>query len=367
VQPPGPNSTHTATDAPKYHSEAVSPGATSGAVSFAWLLTVLLRGRRQIILSTFAGIALAVVLGLMKRPSFTSEFSFLAQSGQEPSRGGLASLAGQFGINVAALGGGSQPPQLYADLLSSREVLSRIAQDSVTTAEGERMPLSAFLGVHESDPAVAQEQTVLVLRQNVINTSVAARTTGAVTVRAQTNSPAASLEIAQRLLDALNRFNSETRQSQAGAERRFAEGRLATARKTLMAVEDSLQQFLQGNRRFGQASQLRFEQERLESEVALQRDVVRGLAQQAEEASIREVRDTPVITMIERPRLPVIRDRMGRLQTLMVMTVVFFALGVAMVIVRAGLERYRAEQGNDPSLAELHREWRSLTALFRKG
>ena len=49
------------------------------------------------------------------------------------------------------------------------------------------------------------------------------RPSGVVTFEVETFNPQLSAKIAQRLLDLLNRFNLETRQSQAAAERRFTE------------------------------------------------------------------------------------------------------------------------------------------------
>jgi uncharacterized protein involved in exopolysaccharide biosynthesis len=341
--------------------------AADTSVSIAWLLTVLLEGRRLIIGLTTAGILIALALVLMRRPSYTSEFSFLPQSTADPARGGLASLAGQFGISLGGLGGSNQPPQLYADLVSTREVLGPIARDTVVDEKGRRLSVSEYLGVTSADTAERRELTMLVLRQNVINTSVAARTTGAITVRVETSSRQASLKIAQALLDGINRFNRETRQSQAKEERRFAQERLDTARLQLRLMEDSLTDFLRANRQFSSASQLRFQQDRLESEVSLRRDVVRSLSEKAEEARIAEVRDAPVITMIERPSLPALRNPMRRVRTLAVWTMMSFFLSLVIVLGRAAWNRQRQLDGNDPAFQRLTAEWNRLGRLFRRG
>jgi uncharacterized protein involved in exopolysaccharide biosynthesis len=343
------------------------PPADDSAVTLPWLLATLLRGRRLIIGVTLAGMAYAVTTALLKKPAYTSEFSFIPSSGNDQARSSLASLAGQFGINVGALGGQTQPPQLYEDLLRTRTVLATVARDSVTDLEGRRIPVSRFLRVRGADSAEVEESTIRALRLKVVSSSVAARTTGAVTVRARTGSPRASLEIANKLLEGLNQFNRVTRQSQATEERRFAEARLDSARRALRSIDDSLQQFLQGNRQFSSASRLRFEQERLESEQALQRDLVRGLSQQAEEARLREVRDMPVVTMIERPSLPVLRDPMGRVRSLFVATVLSFFLGVVIVLARAGWNRDRERAGGDSSHDQLRDEWRRMRLFGRAG
>ncbi len=74
------------------------------------------------------------------------------------------------------------------------------------------------------------------------------RPSGVVTFEVETDNPQLSAQIAKRLLDLLNRFNLETRQSQASAERRFTEVRLAEAKQELLETENRLQAFLEVNR-----------------------------------------------------------------------------------------------------------------------
>jgi uncharacterized protein involved in exopolysaccharide biosynthesis len=325
-------------------------------VSIAWVLLALLRHRRHILVPTVVGMLIGLAFALTRRPTFTTDFSFIPQASQDATRGALAGLAGQLGISLGGGGGPSQPPQFYADVLESRGVLGGLTGDSVTDVDGRRVPLSSFLQIEASDSLERKELTILALR-GIVNSSVAARTTGAVTARVTTASPQASLEIARRLIEQMHAFSASMQRGRASYERRFAEARLDTARREQRDAEDSLQRFMQANREFGNASRMRFEQERLESEVALQRDVVRTLAQELEEARLREVRDTPAITLIESPILPVLRDGMGRLRTLFVWTFGPFILMVVMVITLESWRKYRSEERDDPSFAELSTEW----------
>ncbi len=343
-------------------------GVRSDQVAVAWILAVLLRDRKVVLVSSGLSFAMALMLALWNVPYYTASFAFLPQSGQDQNRAGLASLAGQFGISLGSISGPSQPPQLYADLLKTRELLGGFARDSVVLdGAGARGPLSAFLGIRDSDAPLAFDETIRVLRERIVSSSVDARTTGVVTVRARTRSPTVSLQIAQSLLDGLHRFNRATRQSQAGEERRFTEGRLEAARASLRIAEDSLQEFLQANRQFNSASQLEAQRDRFQREVVFRQQVFTGLAQQYEDARIREVRDTPVITVIEKPVLPVLPDPRGRLRLLIVLTGVGFSFGTALVLAREGWRRRRDLDGDDPSYALLATELQHLRALFGKG
>jgi uncharacterized protein involved in exopolysaccharide biosynthesis len=329
----------------------------SADVPFAWVIATLLRRSKTILVVGAIGFALSLAVALIRPPTYAASFSFLPQSTQDQARSGLASLAGQFGIPIGSLSGASQPPQLYADVLESREVLGALASDSfqVTLASGKRGPLAAFLRIDDSDATIRSERTFQRLRSRVVSTGVAARTTGVVNATVRTASPRVSFEIAQRLIDGLNQFNRVTRQSQAREERRFIEGRLDEAKGALRSAEDALQAFLQRNRQFVSA-QLKFEQDRLERTVTLQQQMVNNLAQQYEDARIREVRDTPVITVIERPMLPALPEPRRRLTIIVLGTAIAFGLGMMIALIREGWKRQHALEG-EASYQELAEEW----------
>ena len=106
----------------------------------------------------------------------------------------------------------------------------------------------------------------------------------------------------------VNQFNLETRKSQATAERQFVEVQAAAAEQDLRATEDRLQSFLQRNRDISGSPELAFERDRLQRDVGLRQQVYTSLVQSREEAKIREVRDLPVITVIENPSLPTVGE-----------------------------------------------------------
>jgi tyrosine-protein kinase Etk/Wzc len=319
------------------------------------ILAILLRRRRMILVVAALGAIAGLVVATLRPPTYTSSFSFLPQSTQDPNRAGLATIAGQFGISLGALGASATPPQLYADLIMTREVLAPIAQSSVAVSDKRSpVPLSTFLEVGGGPPAVVADNTVRVLRKRVVAATVASRTTGMVTVRARTRDPKASFELAQRLLDGLNRFNLVTRQSQAHAERLFTESRYESARASLRVAEDALQHFLQMNRQYENSPALTFQRERLQRDVTLKQQLVTTLVQQYEDARIREVRDTPVITVIERATMPVRAD--PRLRGLF--TVLGALIGFAMAGFYAVLREPRIPAMRDPDAGRLADEWK---------
>lgn len=336
-------------------------GAGSDEVSLFVLAVAVLRGRNLIWMCTFFGILAALVLALLKDRTYSSSFSFVPQGAPESSAGGLATLAGQFGVSIGAAGSPSQSPQFYADLLRTRAVLGPIVLDSVSPegAGGERIPIPVFLRIEGEDEAQVMEKSLRALRGRVISASVAARTTGVISVNVATGSPHASIQIAERLLHGVNEFNLVTRQSQAREERIFTENRLREAQSLLRSAEEDLERFLTSNRQLGNSPELALTRDRLERAVALRQQVAVGLAQQLEEVRIREVRDIPVITVIERPSVAASPDARGRVKLMIIGLSLGAFVGVLLVLMRAVvvLARDREPQAN---VVALESEWRAM-------
>lgn len=315
-------------------------------VSLFELGSVLLIHRWRIVRWAVVGGILALLPLLFRGPSWTSSASFIPQ-GVDAGQAGLQRLAGQFGVAVPGGGASStQSPEFYSDLLKSRAILGPIVDDTVVVVEeeGERRWVPDLLEVTASDHARQRDEAVRALNKSMA-TSVS-RTTGVVTVSVTTAWPSVSLRITERLLEEVNRFNLQSRQSQAAEERRFVEERVTAVRQSLGDAEGRLGEFLQANRNFANSPTLTFEFERFQREVALQQQVLVALAQLYEESRIREVRDVPVITVIESPSLPVRPDRRGRALRGLLGVLLGGSLAV-LVAFTGGMFARRREEGDE--------------------
>jgi uncharacterized protein involved in exopolysaccharide biosynthesis len=158
-----------------------------------------------------------------------------------------------------------------------------------------------------------------------------------------------------RLIMLLNEFNLQQRQSRALVERRFVESRRAEAEATLREAEASLRQFLERNRTYQSSPELRFEAGRLESAVELQRDVYTALNQAYEQARIEEVRNSPVVTVVQQPEGTAVPARALKVK-LVLGAVAGFLLGLTLSFGRELVLRQRQQYPADfARLAELRR------------
>lgn len=304
------------------------------------------------------------VVGVLSSASWTAVTTFMPQTGSDPGQSRLSALAGQFGFSLGGVQPG-QSPEFYADLVQSREVLHAIATEEYeVTVDGtrSRSTLAELRNLEEDseDEHGAEKNLARVVRwlsREALAVSADGET-GMVRVAVTTDWPEVSAAIAVTLVELVNDFNMRTRQTQAAAERRFIEDRVERAQQDLLQSENSLQAFLQNNRTFEGSPDLAFQHDRLERQVAMRQQVYTTLIQSFEQARIDEVRNTPVITVIEEAQRPVLPNpRRLRLKVLL-----GAALGLLLgIAVATGREAFgRQTVAGDPGIREVLGEWEGV-------
>lgn len=325
---------------------AISPFAVADA---------LLRRRALVLAVPLITAAVVVAAGLLLG-DYTARSRFVPQSGAgELSR--FAGIAAQFGIPMGA-NAAEQSPDFYVDLVGSGEVLGPALNQEYrfATRPGGADTLSgtylSLLGI-EGDTEEARRQNGLdVLRANV--GASASVKSGLVTLK--TTAPWAGLAEAVNaaILGRLESFDRERRQGGARAERVFVEERLAAVKQELESAESRLTAFLERNKR-PESARLAIEVERLQRQVVMRQQVYGALAQAYEQARIEEVRNTPVITLVDRPEGSA-RGSRG----LMVMTLLGLVLGTAVAAALVFALEWLERNARSPELARLRRTLRSM-------
>lgn len=277
-------------------------------ITLLQLGNVLLRHRYLVVVTPLVVAFLVVAFTLAFPRTFTATASFTPEA-SENQAGRLSGLASQFGISVPA-GEAGQSPQFYADLLETRELLREAVlteyevREDPDLPEGDRLEgdLVALLEVEGDTRRLAVANAIRSLR-GVVSVSTSPET-GVVELSVSTRWPDLSHQVADRMIELVNRFNLESRTTQATAEREFIEGQVARAESALHTAEDSLEAFLERNRSYQSSPELTFRYDRLQRQVNLRQQVYTSLSESLEQARIDEVRNTPVITVVEPPELP---------------------------------------------------------------
>lgn len=281
------------------------PDASEQQTSLIRLLALLVRKRRLLIgLPLVAAIA-ALLVSLVLPERYTVEARFTPEYGRSGASTQLLGLASQFGVSLGGLGDNAESLDFYAELLESRELLRTAALTTYTFTDDDGRTLSGHL-IELFDIEADTEAEAVFIAVNELDDLLGVRAdpgAGIIIVEVSSPWPALSVALGQRLLELVNEFNLERRQTRASAERAFLESRVKETEHQLRTAEAELQQFLMENRRF-QDPQLAFQQDRLEREVDRRQQMYTGLVQNLEQARLEEVRNTPVITVLDQPRMP---------------------------------------------------------------
>lgn len=318
-----------------------------GEVSLLALAGVLIRWRRLIAALGLLGGVIGLVLGQTAPQLWTATAVFIPQGSEGGSNsGGLAIAASQFGINTTGSGSSWGPP-MYVELLRSRALLEPLGLDTVTVVEerDRKVRIIDLLGIDA--PTVRRQTEIAAGSIGGMVKANEEKKLGAVRLSTTTQWPSVSLQLTQRLLERVNEFNIEMRKSRAAVERTFVEAQSERAIAALRDAEDRLLIFLQRNRFISGSSELGFEHDRLKREVTLRQELYTSWLKSREEARIREVRNTPVITVLEDPRLPYIPESRKTKQKIVVGVIIGMLIAVVMAFLVQGIDGLRRSPGDD--------------------
>jgi uncharacterized protein involved in exopolysaccharide biosynthesis len=266
-------------------------------------LAVVARHKVVVILATVGMVALITLPRVLRPRTYAATASFIPQSSQS-NGSSLAGFAAQFGVSLDSRQAGHSP-EFYADYVTTRPVLRKAVETEykLPSSPGtRRVDLVKFYEIDSGSDQVRLQSAIDKLRGE-LSVGVA-RQTGVVRMDLRMTDPQMAQQVAARLIELVNEFNVTARMSQAAAERQFVEDRLKEIANDLRVAENRLQAFLQRNRQFAQSPQLAFEHDRLERELMVRNTLYTTMAEAYEQVRVQEVRNTPVITVMEQPEVP---------------------------------------------------------------
>ena len=279
-----------------------------------------------VVVAIYAIICAAAAAGvsLLIPSTYVAEASLIADAPQSKGLSGtLAQVAGQLGFAAGGLDI-SSAGRFYGDLMRSRSVLDGLAHTHFADPKsGHLRPLFSIL-MHSDSLTPRDREDVVRKLGKKLEVAVDART-GVIRVSFGTVSPSLAAAALDSLITQSNRFAIENLQGRARARREFSEEQVTQAKRDLAAIEDSLRAFLEANRRITDSPQLQFEEARLRRRLALREELFGSLSRDLEEARIDEVRDTPVLSLIDPPVPPARRSSPNRRALVLL---AFFAGGI---------------------------------------
>jgi uncharacterized protein involved in exopolysaccharide biosynthesis len=308
--------------------------------------------------------ALALAATFVIPPRYAATTSFTVEQGSNSLTipKALGGLAGQLGGLLGAGMASGPSADYFTALATSRTikeaVLSSRYADGKLTADGAGPPLLDLLDVRGGTPARRMENGAR--RLGTMVKPAVDRRGGVVSITVVDRVPDRAAAIGNRVMELLNKYNVEQRQSRSRQQRELAQRSLVEAQRELRAAEERLQAFLSGNRRYQQSPLLVFEANRLERTVLQKQEVVTGLAQAYEEARILEVGDIPVLSLVDAAVPPTRRSFPVRWQFLLGGLFAGGLVGLVLVYLLEARRTWIAEQQPDfLALRDAARAWRA--------
>ncbi len=316
-----------------YRSPVPPAPAGREEISLLGLATAVIRFRFWAIVGAMILTAVVIGLGLTRPRTYTTAASFVPQPRHSGGSSG-SGLAAQFGIS---LGGGdpTQSPQFYVDLLTAHEILYGLV-DSIYTFKTDsgvkRATLVDIFAPNRLPREMRVEQTIREVTE-LIGANLSLKT-GVIRFTVTTGSPELSRQISERILANLNAFNLQNRIAQAATERKFIEARMAEAQRQLRAAEDRSEQFIQANQQGGSSPRLALQADRLQRDVNMRQVLYTALEQEYDRARNEELRDTPIIAILERPRSAVLPNPRGLFKRAILAALAGALLGLIVAMLR---------------------------------
>ncbi len=323
-----------------------------------------LERRRPIAAFVLAVMALSVAVALLLPPWFQAQSTVLPPTEGNDSFGIMAGLIQGAALSKIGMMTTSTASEIYTEILRSRTLQEDLVQ------------------VFHLDQLYKRKGMDLTLKELARHVNVAIGNSGLLIVQVEDRDPRRAADMANRLVDELDRFNREALNTRAKRTREFLESRVADVQTRLRAAETALTAYEQKHgvtadasavggmaaiiaqklnlqvkreyvssytssgsaavrsidteiaaydRELARLPGLKSEGARLALDAEIQRRVFTVLTGQYEDARVQEMRDTPTITVLDRARPPELKVRPKRAVIVLISTLVALLLSVGWV------------------------------------
>jgi uncharacterized protein involved in exopolysaccharide biosynthesis len=334
------------------------PVARDTEPSFLDVANLVLRRWKFLTYASVIGALTFLAASFLAPPMYVAHTALIQA---EPSRtslpASLGALASRFGVGLGATGA-TASLDFVEQVVTTRDVLDsvllhRLAVDRSQTFNPSIEPrdtidLISWFHIHDDTEAKRLDhlRRLVLKRMNVSSD----QRSGIVRLSIELRDPYVAAAFLRTVVEALNAFNLHTRQTTSHANRIFLEQRVTESKAQLNDAEDRLRTFYEQNRRITDAPALVFEEGRLKRQVDLEQQIFVTLSQDLEQARIEEIKDTPVLTVIETAQPPVRRSSPKRALLTLMGAFVGIVIGFLSLVLRTYLQR--AAQTNSAAWRE---------------
>lgn len=311
-----------------------------------YIRTILQNWKRLLIINGIVAVVSIAILLLLVKNYYDSTVTIMPDYGSSSILGSLGGLAAMAGVNI----GKTVPTEIYNNLLYSESVLSPVIYARYKTKEFDK-PVNLIeyyeiepKTVNKDEPEYLQErdmflQMVEKFNKSILSSSIDRKTT-ILTATIRSDEPALSAEISNNLLKSLDEYVRTKRKSNAKEQRIYIEKRTDQVKDSLRLTEEVLKKFREQNRIVSQSPQLLLEQTRLMRNIEILQTVYIELTKQMELIKLEEVKDSPIINIMEEAGIPIKKAGPKRSVYLIVILFVSSAISIGWLFLIDKLKSY---------------------------
>jgi uncharacterized protein involved in exopolysaccharide biosynthesis len=240
--------------------------------------------------------------------------------------------------------------KLYPTIIKSESVLKNVIYVKYKTKESpDSINLIQYWEIKDKSPQRDYEVALLGLR-TALDVSMDLKTS-VLTLSIETKEPQLSADIVNTVVHSLDEFIRTKRITNASEQRKWIEERLVEVKADLSRAENNLKDFRERNRVVSGSPQLLLDQERLAREVQINSTMYIELKKQYEIVKIEEIKNIPIINVMDYARPAAKKDKPKKATITM----------VAFMLALVGSASYRIiEEMYGRNILECYKKLRSM-------
>jgi uncharacterized protein involved in exopolysaccharide biosynthesis len=237
---------------------------------------------------------------------------------------GLSNLAALAGINVGEVA----LEQLYPSIINSETILKKVIYSKYIIPSSENNPktLIEYWEIDEETEVENYEKALKKLRDD-LDVSLN-KVNNIVTINIWTTDAQLSSDILDSISLNVDEFIRVKRITNASEQRRWIENRLNSVKNDLKNSEEDFKNFRLKNRRILDSPELILVQDRLSREVLMHSSLYSELRKQYELAKIEEIKNIPIINVLDYSRPAGKKDRPKRI----IINIVSFLFNTVLIL-----------------------------------
>ena len=362
-------------------------GSTDDEIDLIALAQTLWNGRKTIIKSVLAGLALGLIVALTSPKEFTASTTMVPQTGDQTSKmGGLSSLAAMAGVNLGSVGTSeSLSPTIYPQILQSVPFQLELMNSRFNCPDTPE-PVSLFAyytdeqrtgllgnlkkytlglpglliravgGKPDTTLIPGSDQLLRLTKdQDEVRRKISEQISldinekdGYITLSARFSDALLAAQVARKAQTMLQDYITRYKLEKAAEQLNFVQARFEEKKTEFDLAQKNLALFRDRNKNVSSALAMT-EQEQLQSQYNLAYSIYSELAKQVEQAQIQVKEDTPILTVIEPVRVPLEKSKPNRPLILIIWIFLAAIVGTGLVFGRefyAGIkDRWQREDG----------------------